>query len=56
LIADALLSDSVSQLQVLTHDDGNPDELREGVIKIIQTFGAPEEISEVNETKEIFPR
>ena len=57
LIADALLNDLVGQLPVLsTSDDGNPDALREGVMKTMQTFGAPEEIPVANETKKILPR
>jgi hypothetical protein len=54
LIADALLNDLVGQLPVLsTSDDGNPNMLREGVMKTVQTFGSPEEILVANETKEI---
>jgi hypothetical protein len=56
LIADALLNDLVGRLPMLTRDDGNLDALREGVMTTVQTFGAPEEISVANETKEIFPR
>jgi hypothetical protein len=56
LIADALLNDLVGRLPMLTRDDGNPDVLREGVMKAVQTFGAPEEISVASGTKEIFSR
>ena len=57
MIADALLNDLVEQLPVLsTSDDGNPDALREGVMKTVQTFGALEETPVANETKEILPR
>jgi hypothetical protein len=57
LIADALLNDLVGQLPALsTSDDGNPDALRDGVMKTVQTFGAPEEIPVANETKETLPR
>ena len=57
MIADALLNDLVGKLPVLsTSDDGNPDGLREGVMKTVQTFGAPEEIPVANKTKEILPR
>jgi hypothetical protein len=57
LIADALLNDLVGQLPVLsTSEDGNPDALREGVMKTVQTFGAGEEIPVANGTKEMLPR
>lgn len=50
MIADALLNDLVGKFPVFsTSGDGNPDALRQGVMKTVQNFGAPEEIPVANE-------